>query len=66
MAKTRTSMLIDDDLIARAKRIAKTSSASLTVELALRELIRRESLRELAAALGTDDAVTAAPRRRAR
>jgi Arc/MetJ family transcription regulator len=43
----RTNINIDDDLLARAAEIAGTKSKTSTVEFALRELIRRQAMKEL-------------------
>ena len=60
--------MLDDDLVNRAKRITKISSTSEVLEHVLRESLRRDSLRQLAAALRTPsekhEGATAAPRRR--
>ena len=60
----RTTVMLDDELVARAKRVWKIDSTSDLLERSLREMLRRESLSELADALGSDDKMTAAPRRR--
>ena len=56
--------MLDDELVARAKKVWKIDSTSDLLERSLREMLRRESLRELADALGSDDKMTVAPRRR--
>jgi Arc/MetJ family transcription regulator len=43
----RTNINIDDELLARAAEIAGTKTKTSTVEFALRELIRREAMRQL-------------------
>ena len=43
----RTNINIDDELLARASKIAGTKTKTSTVEFALRELIRREAMRQL-------------------
>jgi Arc/MetJ family transcription regulator len=45
----RTNINIDDELLARASEIAGTTTKTSTVEFALRELIRREAMRQLMA-----------------
>ncbi len=44
----RTNIDLDDELLARAAEIAGTKTKKSTVEYALRELIRRQAMRELA------------------
>jgi Arc/MetJ family transcription regulator len=60
--------MLDDALVARAKKIMQVDSTSDLMERLMREALRRDSLRLLAASLrnGTpeDDRATAAPRRR--
>jgi Arc/MetJ family transcription regulator len=43
----RTNINIDDELLARAAEIAGTKTKTSTVEFALRELIRRDAMRQL-------------------
>ena len=51
----KTSVEIDDQLVAEAKRILGTSSIKDTIDGALRELIQREAQREEVRALTTKD-----------
>ena len=44
----RTNIDLDDELLARAAEIAGTKTKKSTVEYALRELIRRQAMRDLA------------------
>jgi Arc/MetJ family transcription regulator len=68
MARTRTSLMLDDALVARTKKVMSVDSTSDLMERLMREALRRDSLRQLAAALRRkspeDDKATAAPRRR--
>jgi hypothetical protein len=61
-------VMLDNDLVARAKKMLKADSVSDVLEAALKELIRRDSIRQLADALGSNDAadqhMVAPPRRR--
>ena len=61
----RTTLAIDDDLLAEAQRLTGTSEKSALVRQALRALIERESARRLARLGGTEPGLSAAPRRRA-
>jgi Arc/MetJ family transcription regulator len=61
----RTTLAIDDDLLAEAQRLTGTSEKSALVREALRALIERESARRLARLGGTEPGLSAAPRRRA-
>ena len=60
----RTTLALDDDLIAEAQRLTGTSEKSALVREALRALIERESARRLARLGGSEDELTAARRRR--
>lgn len=51
----KTSVEIDDRLIAEAKRLLGTSSLKDTIDGALRELVQREAQREEIRALTTMD-----------
>ena len=51
----RTTVDIDEKLLAAAEKITGESSPSKAVNAALRELVRRQKLRELRAMLGTTD-----------
>lgn len=62
----RTTLALDDDLVAEAQRLTGTREKSALVREALRALIERESARRLARLGGSEPAVTTAPRRRAR
>jgi Arc/MetJ family transcription regulator len=60
----RTTLSLDDDLVAEAQRLTGTPQKSALVREALRALIERESARRLARLGGSEPALTAAPRRR--
>jgi Arc/MetJ family transcription regulator len=60
----RTTLALDDDLVAEAQRLTGVSQKSALVNEALTALIERESARRLARLGGTEPGVGAAPRRR--
>lgn len=60
----RTTLALDDDLVAEAQRLTGTREKSALVRQALRALIQRESARRLARLGGTETTPTEAPRRR--
>jgi len=51
----RTTVDIDEELLAQAEKITGKSSPSKTVNIALRELVRRQKLKDLRQMLGTMD-----------
>ncbi|HEY6288340.1 MAG TPA: type II toxin-antitoxin system VapB family antitoxin [Nitrospiraceae bacterium] len=51
----RTNIDIDDDLLAEAAEIAGTTTKKSTVEMALRELIRRHKVRRVLELWGNFD-----------
>lgn len=61
----RTTLSLDDELVAEAQRLTGTPEKSALVREALRALIERESARRLARLGGSEPTLTAAPRRRA-
>ena len=61
----RTTLALDDKLVAEAQRLTGTSEKNALVREALRALIQRESARRLARLGGTEPALTETPRRRA-
>jgi Arc/MetJ family transcription regulator len=61
----RTTITIDDELLAKAKRFTRITSTSALVRQAITQLIQLEAGRRLAAMGGTDPTAWAAPRRRA-
>jgi Arc/MetJ family transcription regulator len=60
----RTTLALDDDLLAEAQRLTGTVEKSVLVRQALRALIERESARRLARLGGSEPDVEPAPRRR--
>ncbi len=60
----RTTLTIDDELLARATELTGISERSALLRAGLESLIRIESARRLAAVGGTDKRAEAAPRRR--
>ena len=60
----RTTLSLDDELIAEAQRLTGTTEKSALVREALRALIQRESARRLAKLGGTEPALRDIPRRR--
>lgn len=62
----RTTLALDDELVAEAQRLTGTTEKSALVREGLRALIERESARRLARLGGTEPALTQPPRRRAK
>ncbi|MDP9428935.1 MAG: type II toxin-antitoxin system VapB family antitoxin [Actinomycetota bacterium] len=60
----RTTLALDDDLVAEAQRLTGTTEKSALVRQALRALIERESARRLALLGGTEPGLAEVPRRR--
>jgi Arc/MetJ family transcription regulator len=60
----RTTLILDDDLIDRARGLTGVQEKTALVHEGLRALIARESARRLAALGGTDPGARATPRRR--
>lgn len=60
----RTTLALDDDLVAEAQRLTGTSEKTALVRQALRALIERESARRLALLGGSEPDARPAPRRR--
>lgn len=60
----RTTLALDDDLLAEAQRLTGTTEKSALVRQALTALIERESARHLARLGGSEPARTSIPRRR--
>jgi Arc/MetJ family transcription regulator len=60
--------MLDDALVTRTKKIMRIDSTSDLMDKLMHEALRRDSLRQLAAALRqkspADERMTAAPRRR--
>jgi Arc/MetJ family transcription regulator len=62
----RTTLNIDDDTLARARRLSGITEKTALVQAGLEALIAREAGRRLAALGGSDRTARAAPRRRSR
>ena len=60
----RTTINIDDELLARATRLLGPLDRTTVIHEGLRALIERESARRLARLGGTQRRLTVAPRRR--
>ncbi len=60
----RTTLAIDDDLLAEAHRLSGVRERSALVREGLKALIERESARRLARLGGSEPDIAAAPRRR--
>lgn len=60
----RTTLALDDDLLAEAQRLTGTKEKSALVRQALGALIERESARRLAQLGGSEPALADIPRRR--
>jgi Arc/MetJ family transcription regulator len=60
----RTTLVLDDDLLAEARRLTGTTEKAALVRAGLQALIERESARRLAALGGSDPEAEAAPRDR--
>ena len=60
----RTTLAIDDDLLAKAQAYTRLSEKSALVREALKALIEREAARRLARLGGSESDLTAPPRRR--
>ena len=59
----RTTIALDDDLLAEAQRLTGTTEKTAVVREALRALIERESARRLARLGGSEPALVGVPRR---
>ncbi|HEY3202414.1 MAG TPA: type II toxin-antitoxin system VapB family antitoxin [Thermoanaerobaculia bacterium] len=62
----RTTLILDDDLLERARSLTGFREKTAMVNAGLEALIARESARRLAALGGSEKALRRAPRRRAR
>ncbi|MCO7219627.1 type II toxin-antitoxin system VapB family antitoxin [Klenkia sp. PcliD-1-E] len=60
----RTTVTLDDDLVARAQELTGTTERSALIRESLELLVRIESGRRLAALGGSDPGAEAGPRRR--
>jgi Arc/MetJ family transcription regulator len=62
----RTTLIIDDELLAKAQQLSGLEEKTAVLHAGLEALIARESARRLAALGGTERALKSIPRRRAR
>lgn len=62
----RTTLILDDALLERARRLTGIGEKTALVRAGLQALIAREAARRLAALAGTMPDLAPAPRRRAR
>lgn len=62
--RRRTTLALDDDLLAEAQRLTGTIEKAALVRLALGALIERESARRLARLGGSEPELCSVPRRR--
>lgn len=60
----RTTLALDDDLLAKAQSFTRIQEKSALVREALRALIERESARRLARLGGSEPDISPAPRRK--
>ncbi len=60
----RTTVTLDDDLLAKAQAYTGLKEKSAVIQAALKALVERESARRLARLGGTEPDLTAPPRRR--
>ena len=60
----RSTIALDDDLLAKAQKLAGTMDRSALIRESLKAFIERESARRLAKLGGSQPDLTAAPRRR--
>jgi Arc/MetJ family transcription regulator len=65
MSATRTTLILNDDLLTRARELTGVSAKTALVHEGLRALIARAAARRLAALGGRVPAVRTVPRRRA-
>ncbi len=66
LVQMRTTLNIDDDLLAKAQRLTGIEDKTALVRAGLVALIARESARQLAALGGSQGSLAAIPRRRGR
>jgi len=62
----RTTLILDDDLLERARNLSGLKEKTAMVRAGLEALIARESARRLAALGGSERALRPVPRRRAK
>jgi Arc/MetJ family transcription regulator len=60
----RTTLILDDDLLAKAAQLSGIDGKTALVHAGLRALVARESAKRLAALAGTEKELSPAPRRR--
>ncbi len=60
----RTTVTLDDELMATAMQYTGIKERSVLIQKALQEMVQREAGRRMALLGGTDPFATAAPRRR--
>ncbi len=60
----RTTLMLDDELLAQAQHLTGTTEKTKLIGEALRALIERESALRLARLSGSDPGLAVAPRRR--
>lgn len=65
MMHMRTTLIIDDALVDRARQLSGIEEKTALVHAGLEALIAREAAKRLAALGGTEPQLTAIPRRRA-
>ncbi len=59
----RTTLVLDDELLAKAQALTNVKEKSSLVKEALKELIERESAKRLASLGGSEPQLTRVPRR---
>jgi Arc/MetJ family transcription regulator len=64
--KTRTTLIIDDELLEEARKLTGLDEKTAVVHAGLRALIMRESARQLAELGGSQPDLKAIPRRRSK
>jgi Arc/MetJ family transcription regulator len=62
----RTTLIINDELLGKARRLSGLAEKTAVVHAGLEALIARESARRLAALGGSESRLPAIPRRRSR
>jgi Arc/MetJ family transcription regulator len=62
----RTTVALDDELVAKAQAMTGLQEKSALIREALKALIERESARRLARLGGSEPSLTTAPRRRSK
>jgi Arc/MetJ family transcription regulator len=62
--KTRTTIILDDELLEEARKLTGLEEKTAVVHEALRALVRRESARQLAELGGSQPDLEQIPRRR--